>query len=302
MADTNTTSLAIVAESTFGTTPSNGFKFVRATGESLNFNINNTQSAEIRADRNVQDIIRTDASASGDINFELSFGAFDDLLEGLMCADYSSDVLVNGITAKSFSIEKKFELGGTDRYHLFKGMRVSSMSLDLSAGDIVSGAFSFIGKEMTAATSPTDSTITAATTAPIMNAVNNVVQLQEGGSTLSDSVMSLSLTVENNLRTQNAIGSLGAVGIGLGEFNVSGSMSVYFSSGGIFNKFLNGTDSSIQFQLSDGSNSYTFLIPKVEYTSGSVTAGSTNADVMAEMEFTGKFDATTAGSLKITRA
>ena len=120
----------------------------------------------------------------------------------------------------------------------------------------------------------------------------------------SDKVMSLDISIENNLRVRNSIGTLGATSIGMGQFVVTGSMSVYFASGGVFNKFLDNTDSSLSFQVSDGTNSYTFLLPKIEYTGGQVVAGSTNSDVMAEMEFQAKYDATSANqcTLKITRA
>ena len=302
MGDTNQTSIAVVAESTFGVTPTNGMTFTRFTGESLAFNIDNTQSNEIRADRNVQDIIRTNASVAGDLNFELSYGTYDTLLEGLMMSTYSSNVLKNGSTLKSFSLEKKFELGSTDKFHLFKGCRIGSMGLNISAGEIVTGNFTVLGKNMTVSTSAVDSSIDATTTAQPFNAVNNVTQILEGGSGISESVMSLSLTIDNNLRAQNEIGNLGATGIGLGQFSVTGSMSAYFSSGTLYEKFVNGTDSALSITLNDGSNSYTFLLPKIEYTTGTVTAGSTNSDVMSDLEFIAKYDTSEACTLKITRA
>ena len=309
MSDSNLSSIAIAAESTFGTAPTTGFKTFRYTGESLNFNISNTQSAQIRADRNVNELVRTDASSSGDLNFELSYGTLDDLLEGLLCSSWDTSVLKNGAVAKSFSIEKNFGAGVTNPFHLFKGMTPSSMGLSVSAGDMVTGNMSFLGKTMaTAASKQNSSAIAAATTSSVMNAVNNVAVLTEGTTNMlgasSDKVMSLDISIENNLRVRNSIGTLGATSIGMGQFVVTGSMSVYFASGGVFNKFLDNTDSSLSFQVSDGTNSYTFLLPKIEYTGGQVVAGSTNSDVMAEMEFQAKYDATSANqcTLKITRA
>ena len=303
MSDSNLTSIAIAAESTFGTAPSTGYKFLRYTGESLAYNINNSQSAEIRNDRNVSDMVRTDASAAGDINFELTFATFDDLLEGVLCGAFSSDTLKNGTTTKSFSIEKHYGSGVTKPFHLYKGMTPSSMSLSLSAGDMVTGSFSFLGKESVVGTSKAASgAITASNANAVMNAVNNVASLREGGSSYGDKVMSLDLSIENNLRTRNAIGTLGATSIGLGQFVVTGSMSVYFQSSAVYEKFLAGTDSSLAFQLNDGTNHYTFTLPSVEYTAGTVTAGSTNSDVMAEMEFQAKFNASEACTLKIVRS
>ena len=75
MTDTNRVSLSIQEEATWGTTVTDAaFKPLRTTGESLTFNISNSQSDEIRSDRNVADMIRTDAATAGDFNFELSSG------------------------------------------------------------------------------------------------------------------------------------------------------------------------------------------------------------------------------------
>ena len=301
MTDTNRVSLYVLPETTWGTTPAAGnFEELRYTGESLVFNVETASSSQIRSDRNVSDVVRTQASTSGDVQFELSYGSFDTLLEGLMMGTWATDVLKNGTTLKSFSIEKYFE--GLNKYHTFKGLRVSSMSLDLGAGDMVTGSFAFLGKGIATGTSSASTgTPTAANSNSIFNAVDNVTVLKEGGSTYSDKVMSLSLNVENNLRANQSVGSLEATRIGFGQFNVSGSMSVYFQNQGVFDKFVNGTDSSIEFTLSDGTNSYNVLIPKVEYTAANVTAGGANSDVMAEVEFTAKYDATNDCTLKITR-
>ena len=301
MTDTNRVSLYVLPETTWGTTPAAGnFEELRYTGESLVFNVETASSSQIRSDRNVSDVVRTQASTSGDVQFELSYGSFDTLLEGLMMGTWATDVLKNGTTLKSFSIEKYFE--GLNKYHTFKGLRVSSMSLDLGAGDMVTGSFAFLGKGIATGTSSASTgTPTAANSNSIFNAVDNVTVLKEGGSTYSDKVMSLSLSVENNLRANQSVGSLEATRIGFGQFNVSGSMSVYFQNQGVFDKFVNGTDSSIEFTLSDGTNSYNVLIPKVEYTAANVTAGGANSDVMAEVEFTAKYDATNDCTLKITR-
>lgn len=313
MTDTNRVTLYLLEESTWGTTPSNGaWKTLRSTGESLNFNITNTQSDEIRADRNVQDIIRTDANTSGDLNFELAYGgeissgvnhAFDDLLEGLLCSDWSSDILKNGTTKKSYSVEKHFADATNGNFQTFKGNRVDGMSLNVSAGSIVTGSFSLQGKTMAIAeASASSGTPSAATTTEIINAVNNVGTLTEGGSSLTDSVMSISLNVTNNLRTNNEIGTLGAAAIGLGQFVVTGSMSAYFANKTLYNKFVQGTDSALSFRTSDAAgNYYDWSLPKIEYTSGSILAGSANADVMAELGFQAKYDASNTCSLKITR-
>jgi len=77
MADTNRVQLSFNEEETAwgtmsvsATTPLIDLRF---TGESFAFNIANIQSAEIRSDRQVTDLIQTGADVSGGFNFELSY-------------------------------------------------------------------------------------------------------------------------------------------------------------------------------------------------------------------------------------
>lgn len=80
-ATSNMARLRFIKESNFGETPNVGTSTdLRFTGESLNFNISTETSNEIRADRNVSDLIPVDVETSGDIDFELSFGTFDDFI------------------------------------------------------------------------------------------------------------------------------------------------------------------------------------------------------------------------------
>ena len=90
MADSSQTQLYFVEETTWGTTPAAALKELRFTGESLGFNIETVTSNEIRADRQVSDLIQTNASASGAVNFELSYGAYDELIAAALFGDWTA--------------------------------------------------------------------------------------------------------------------------------------------------------------------------------------------------------------------
>lgn len=93
VAAANRVGLAFVEETVWGTTPSGPpkLKDLRFTGESLKKNVATAESAEIRTDRQTTDLIRTSIGADGEINGEISYGAYDDFFEGaLMGADWSS--------------------------------------------------------------------------------------------------------------------------------------------------------------------------------------------------------------------
>lgn len=80
MSDADQVALRFVRESTFGTTPgSPDLINLRHTGESLRENTEYSQSAEIRNDRQVAVVKRTNIGALGAINFEYSYAAYDDM-------------------------------------------------------------------------------------------------------------------------------------------------------------------------------------------------------------------------------
>jgi hypothetical protein len=90
MSDSNRFALAVVEEVTPGTTPPTpAWEALRITGApSLEFAPTTVSSEEIRPDRNIPDLILTDAEAGGEVSAELSFGAQDTVLEGAMFSDW----------------------------------------------------------------------------------------------------------------------------------------------------------------------------------------------------------------------
>ena len=145
-ATSNRVRLRYIKEATFGTTPSNGASTdMRFTGESLQYNINTDTSKEIRADRNVVDLVHLDGSVTGDVNFELSYGTFDEFLAAAVGGVWVNNELKNGTQVPFFSIEKGFT--DINQYLLFKGMAVNTMNLNFSVGAILTGSFGFIGRD-----------------------------------------------------------------------------------------------------------------------------------------------------------
>jgi hypothetical protein len=88
MSDSNLSTLAYVAEATWGTTPATpSLKKIRLTGESLSHEKSTVESEEVRDDRQVADLVEVGSQASGAVNFELSYEAFQPFLEAAMFND-----------------------------------------------------------------------------------------------------------------------------------------------------------------------------------------------------------------------
>lgn len=308
MADANRTGLAYYRETTPGVAQVTlAYQELRYTGESLNYNISSTKSAEIRSDRMTSDTIQVSKDCSGAINYELSIGTYDDFIKGAMMGTWAANVCINGTTRHTFTIERGHLDLTPAQYFGFKGMQVSSWTLNVASGAIVTGSFDFIGLSHTQGT-PTFCTAatpwTSPGTATVLNAIGNVGTVKEGGSLLSGVyIQSISFTLNNNLRALKAIGSDATVMVGAGTCDITGQMSVYFTSAALYTKFLNATETSVEFTISPtgGAKSYVFKFPRVKYETMTMNATGIDTDVMQTFTWRALKDNVTGSMLHITR-
>lgn len=100
IAATNRSKVSYIAEASRGVTPNTPkFKELRVTSSELNFEPTRVTSNEIRADRQVTDSILTQVAANGNIGIELSFKAYDDMLEAAVQGTWSSKPSIAVATA-----------------------------------------------------------------------------------------------------------------------------------------------------------------------------------------------------------
>ncbi len=292
-----------VAESAFGTTPTTPtFKVARVTSGGLRTNKQTGVSDERRADRNVSDVFLLGLGAGGSYDAELSYASFDDWFEATLCGTWASDVLKNGVTRRSFTFEETRELGATDSFSRFTGTNFNGFSLSLAANAKAELTFDLLAKQETLATAiVSGATYTAANTNAIMTAPRSVAGLEVGGETLK--VMSLSIEVTNNLRERPEVGSLYSNQFGVGRFEATGTLEVYFESNDAYQDVLNHASGALEFTIGDvTTEKYAFLLPKIIFMDGQITAGGNDDDVMVSIPFQAVYDTTETCSVKITRA
>jgi len=85
-------------EVTWNAVPAIAFTEVRLTGESFSEQKTRTRPEEIKADGFVAHALTTQVQATGGLNFALSFSTYDDLLEGLLNGDFTTDLTIDAIT------------------------------------------------------------------------------------------------------------------------------------------------------------------------------------------------------------
>ena len=104
-------------------------------------------------------------------------------------------------------------------------------------------------------------------------------------------VQSVKLTYDNTLRVQESVDQVGAIGVGSGTVNLTGTIEVYFANGELFNKFNNNQNISLVVStLDNDGNGYVITIPKANLSSLKTSAGSKDQDMMLSIEVTGLRD------------
>lgn len=297
-------SLYHIAEATYGVTPPTTPAFLRTrhTGTTLGVTKSTHLSEELRADRQIADFRHGAKQVGGDINFELSYGSFDDLLAAVFCGTWAADVLKAGSTRSSFSLLRHFSdlLSGDKPYHLATGVEFNVLELTIPTDGIVTGRFGVVGKDIIpGTTAPAGATLGEASAAAVIDSFTG--SISEGGSGISI-ITELSLTLENGITPRFAIGSDEVTGQAtIGRSNLTGQMTAFFENSTLLEKFLNQTASTLSLDLLDADgNQYTLDVPNLKYNGGQAdTQG--QGEITIALPFQAIYDATDETNVKLTR-
>ena len=208
--------------------------------------------------------------------------------------------IANGTTLVSYNIERDYQDATPAALSLFLGQSINAMNLEIPVDGIITGTFGFMGSEETSLTSSSGTGYDAIGTTVIMTGANHVPDFMENYE--DQGIISLSMSLTNNLRTRMQVGTLGVVSIGTGTVEITGTFSVYFSTVELYNKFLAHTDTSLVLGVKDSQGSgYIIELPAVKITTGTRSAGGINTDVIGEFGFSAKVSATEQTTIKIAR-
>ncbi len=211
----------------------------------------------------------------------------------------------NGVTDKSFTIQKAFTDLSTPEYWNFTGARVSTWSLELATSSILTTTFGIMAKDgQMSQAQIAGATVEKANTNTVLNAVDNVAAIVFDGDPSSKPFYfnSLSINVDNAMRTQEAVGLLGLIGVEAGRLSVTGSIELYFENGTLFNKYRTANSFSLTFAAQDREgNAYIVTIPRAKYTQMEIVAGGRDADIFASAEFEGIINLEGTYQIQISR-
>lgn len=226
---------------------------------------------------------------------------------GVTLRVFTADFLTNASTKRSNTFERQYLDHSPVDYEYLVGMTLNTFAVDAKQQAIATYTKNYIGQSATiGSTRKSGATDTAAPTYGVLNTSTNVGRIGFDGSLVTgpNFVLGASFSINNNIRAQLAVGSIGAVGTGNGEFTVTGTLETYFGDATIYNKIINNTLTSfdMSFGRSDGNReTIQFDFPSIKLGSGSPSVSGKNADVQISAGFTAFMDATKLYTVSVGR-
>ena len=292
-------SLSYIVESTFGTTPAGNFTNLPFSTHTLNLSKDRVAGNDIQSDRMPRVDRHGNRQVGGDVVVDMRDADYDDWLEAAMLNTWSTNVLKVGTTPKFFSIEDY--AADIDQARLFTGCTVNTMGVSLAPNQMVTTTFGVVGKDMTIGA--TEKTQDAASGAAPFDAYSGDLKIADTGGVLASAaiVTGLDFTVTNGYAPTFVIGDASAPSLEFGRAEVEGTLSAYFEDAALVNRFINETETALEVSVGDGTNTMTFLFPRVKINSADVGVDGPTSRVVS-MSFVGLYDTTETTNLKITRS
>jgi hypothetical protein len=239
-------------------------------------------------------------TVSGSIDVNFAHSLYDPLLESLMQAPFTTNVLKTGVTRKSFTVEEAQV--DVAQYRNYTGLIVDKAEFTIPASGIVTAKFDVLAKDqsaLTGATIDTDTNYTAAAAKSPFTDNGTSGFMKEGGSTVGY-VTNLQFSVDNGHAKNFAVGSNVIRDFTTNNAKITGTATVFFEDAVMYNKFVNGTSTSLDVKLDDGTNTVQFFFPNVKYTGATKTI-SGNGPVSMTMPFKALYDGTALSNIVVTR-
>jgi hypothetical protein len=289
-----------IAEVTFGTTPATpALAELPFTSFDVGLAVDAYEDNSIRSDRMSRFNLSGNQQIAGTIGVNFTHGYYDTLFESLLQGAWTTNVLKVGTTRKSLSIEEQqLDIA---QYRMMKGVIVDKFSLSVPAQGIVTGKFDVVGQSQMAlsATTFTGATWVGATVKNPFTDYGAAGFMKEGGATVGY-ITSLDLSVDNSHAKNFSIMTNTVRDFTTQRCKVTGTASVFFEDSTMYNKFVNGTASSLDLKLDNGTNTFQITLPNIKYTGASKPIGGAGPVTMS-MPFEALYDGTALSNIVLTR-
>lgn len=288
--------VAYIPEVTAGTTPATpqtiAIPYVKFSAE---LDRNTISDPSRTADNQKRFMSAGSYKTSGSLEVALSHSQYDAFLEASLMGAWTTNVLKVGNTQKYFTFEE-FD-ASVPLSRVFTGVEVDSLKLSIKPDAVVSATFGIMGRATSNGTVSIDPTPTAVIAGknPMTGALGSLTIDGAAGF-----VTSVDLSITNSIKMINTIGSTAVTASTNGAKSITGSLTVLLADSTLYNKFIANTTAALVFVISDGTNTYTFNIPKCGLTKANASADSPDERVLS-LEFEALYDTTLLSIMSITR-
>lgn len=217
-----TVDIAYTQETVWGTTPATPtMNLIERVSSSLNMKKDTFQSNRIRSDRKIAHFRHGVRRVEGDIEDEFAIASHDVFLSALLCNDWSSDVLKDGVLKKSFTFEQNFADITGDKYQVFTGVRFNTGAIDLPTTGLATIKYGLIGKGMTISSAALDDLPVAPVSGSLLASVNGSLSLD--GTPVSV-LTALQINIDNKIEGTPVVGSNEIGTQSYGRCNITGTL------------------------------------------------------------------------------
>lgn len=310
LSDTSTARISIVRQAgkdnTVPSTPK--WDNIPVTSIGVNEQLESSDSAVLRPDRQFSNARIMTGSSGGDIPVEACYGDwFDTFLMGVLQTSGKTWAtgadIYNGATKQYFALERFFEAGDGDFFQWYKDVQFNSMTLNFDANAFVGASVNVLGVEVEdpATTGKTGATYTDPdmTNQFDTNSVKIVVK-DKAGAVVETVAQAGSLEMNNNLRRQAGVGLFYGAGNASGRFSCVTNLTLYFANRKIYTGFKANDAFTIEITITapDGAN-YKGVMKNCKATTYDDNIGGVDTDIMIEAAFRANAD-TSSPSRTIT--
>lgn len=213
-----------------------------------------------------------------------------------------AEVLKAGTQRRSFSCLRNFTdiASQGNPFHLFKGIEMSALSLELAPDAIAKVGFTVLGQDAAppAGSAPAGSAYTAVTDTEPLDSFTGV--LKEGGA-LQGCITEFTLGLDNGLAAQMVVGSKISKKASVDRSTATGQVSVLFEDSTLYEKFVNETESSLSVTMPDvEGNEYEVTLPRIKYNGGQIDVSGPGT-LSVPMPFIALYDNATDSQIKIVK-
>lgn len=295
--------LSYIPEVIYGTTPATGnMVSIPYTGHSLNLTKEQIQSAAIMPDRMLRNDRHGNRQATGEVTVELGPVDFDPFLESAFMGTFTANVLKVGTVVKTFSVEDA--VNDVNVFRMFSGVTIGSASLSVAPNQMVQTTFNLIGKDVATSTVSSKPTKTPPSANAPFDSCSGALRVGNAGGALATvaTITSIELNIDNDTSNAFVVGQCSPAQLEYGMATVSGTISAYFENLDLYNRFVNETETAIEFTLNNpaANRPYTFLIPRAKINSGDLPVTGPKSRILT-MSFSAIYDSATNTVLQVTR-